>query len=191
MTSYYACSKLIRCPLQSGDGDAEIKFEDPSRPNSKSEELNIDEISSLSLLLSSHDSAVQEQYQKLRPRTKCKINRSLLDLPGEVRNIIYHYALSFDLPFAVKIQFGGPRETALLRVNKQVHHEATSIFYFENTFRFPQSLFVGPTQILKQLQGLYHLPATKLQTMRKLELDIPVRNPNCSVLSFHLKLVEL
>ena len=190
MTIYYVCSKLIRCPLQSGDGDAEIVYEDSSKADEKSENTDISNISLLSLLLS-HDSIVEKHCQQPQPRNKCANERNILQLPGEVRNIIYHYALSFDLPFAVKIQFGGPRETALLRVNKQVHREATSIFYHENTFRFPQPLFVGPTQILKQLQGLYHLSATSLQTMRKLELDIPVRNPNFPVLSFHLKLGNL
>ena len=64
-------------------------------------------------------------------------------------------------------------DTALLRVNKQIFDEASSIFYAENTFRFPEALFVG-APILQQLQTLYRVSRVKLKMMRSVVLDVPV-----------------
>ena len=95
-----------------------------------------------------------------------------LELPGEIRNQIYRATLLSTRPFAVQLQFW-PRDAALLRVNKQIYVEASSIFYHENMFRFPQPLFLGPP-ILCQLEMFYKLCPTKLQTLRNIMLDIPV-----------------
>ena len=76
-------------------------------------------------------------------------------------------------PFAVQLQWNRPLDTALLRINKQIFHEASSIFYAENTFRFPEALFVG-APILQQLQTLYRVSRSKLKMMRDVVLDVPV-----------------
>lgn len=98
-----------------------------------------------------------------------------LTLPGEIRNHIYRDVLVRSSPFAVKLQFA-PRDTAILRVNKQVFREASAIFYHESTFRIPESLFVG-APILQQMENFYHLPKWKLKSMKHLVIDVPV----CSV----------
>lgn len=95
-----------------------------------------------------------------------------LSLPGEIRNNIYRYALVSPKTYTVKLQFP-PSDTALLRVNRQIYCEASSIFYHENCFRFPQTLFVGGP-ILERLDRVYHLPPWKLQKMRNFVIDIPV-----------------
>lgn len=117
-----------------------------------------------------------------------------LSLPGEIRNLIYRHALVSPKTYTVKLQFF-PLDTALLRVNKQVYAEASDIFYHENIFWFPQTLFVGGP-ILERLERVYHLPPRKLQTMRNFVIDIPVcvhfdllRFP--FVLPVHLELVCL
>ncbi|KAK3171672.1 hypothetical protein OEA41_003756 [Lepraria neglecta] len=95
-----------------------------------------------------------------------------LALPGEIRNQIYRAVLVLPSPFAVKVQFA-PRDTALLRVNKQVFKEASAIFYHESTFQILEGLFVG-APILQQMENFYHLPRWRLKRMRNLILDVPV-----------------
>lgn len=97
----------------------------------------------------------------------------LLALPGEIRNRIYQFALVAARPFAVQLQWNRPLDTALLRVNRQIFDEAAGIFYAENTFRFPEALFVG-APILQQLQTLYRVSRAKLKMMRSVVLDVPV-----------------
>ena len=95
-----------------------------------------------------------------------------LALPGEIRNKIYRYALVAPKPYAVKLQFA-PLDTALLRVNKQIFSEASTIFYHESTFRIPEALFVG-APILRQLEGFYRVDGARLRALRRLVLDVPV-----------------
>ncbi|CAD6583317.1 MAG: hypothetical protein ASARMPREDX12_001231 [Alectoria sarmentosa] len=96
-----------------------------------------------------------------------------LALPGEIRNRIYWYTLVTARPFTVQLQWNRPLDAALLRVNKQIFDEASSIFYHENTFRFPEALFVG-APILQQLQTLYRVSRPKLKMMRNFVLNVPV-----------------
>ncbi len=98
---------------------------------------------------------------------------TFLALPGEIRNRIYRYTLIAARPFSVQLQWNRPLDTALLRVNKQIFDEASSIFYAENAFRFPEALFVG-APILQQLQTLYRISRPKLKMMRNVVLDVPV-----------------
>lgn len=95
-----------------------------------------------------------------------------LSLPGEIRNLIYRHALVSPKTYTVKLQFF-PTDTALLRVNKQIYAEASAIFYHENIFWFPQTLFVGGP-ILERLERVYHLPPRRLQIMRNFVIDIPI-----------------
>lgn len=99
-----------------------------------------------------------------------------LDLPGEIRNKIYFFALANSRPFTIKLQFGGSNTTALLRTNKQIYNEASSIFYRQNTFCLPQSLFVG-SPILPQLRDFYHVSEQRLQTMTSFNFHITVSRP--------------
>lgn len=100
-------------------------------------------------------------------------NSPFLALPGEIRNRIYRLTVVTARPFAVQLQWNRPRDAALLRVNKQIFDEASGIFYAENTFRFPEALFVG-APILQQLQTLYRVPSARLRMMRSVVLDVPV-----------------
>ncbi|KAK3698113.1 hypothetical protein LTR37_017071 [Vermiconidia calcicola] len=54
-------------------------------------------------------------------------------LAGEVRNDVYRFCLTSELP--VDVAKGLVARTVLLRVCKQIRSEAESIFYGENTFR--------------------------------------------------------
>ena len=96
-----------------------------------------------------------------------------LALPGEIRNRIYQFALVTAKPFAVQLQWNRPLDAALLQVNRQIFDEASSIFYAENMFRFPEALFVG-APILQQLQTLYRVSRPTLMMMRSVVLDVPV-----------------
>ena len=80
-------------------------------------------------------------------------------------------------PFAIKLQFS-PRDTALLRVNKQVYAEAAGIFYCENTFGVPEALFVGPP-IMQQVERLYRVSRSRLRLrgLRRLVFDVAVSWP--------------
>ena len=100
-------------------------------------------------------------------------NCPFLALPGEIRNRIYRCTLVTAKGYAVQLRWDRPLDTALLRVNKQISNEASSIFYAENTFRFPEALFVG-APMLQQLQTLYHVSKPKLKMMRDVVLDVPV-----------------
>ncbi len=106
------------------------------------------------------------------------IDCPLLALPGEIRNRMYRYVLIKPNPFAVKLQFS-PRDTALLQANKMVHKEASTVFYYENTFRIPESLFLG-APILQHMESFYHVPGWRLKSMKHLVIEIPVRNPSIS-----------
>ena len=99
---------------------------------------------------------------------------NILGLPAEIRNKIYRYTLTGKI-FTVKLQFK-PFDTSLMRVNKQIYRETSSLFYYENSFRIPQSLFVG-APILDQLEKFYHLPRQRLSIMKRLLIDIPVHGP--------------
>ena len=66
-----------------------------------------------------------------------KNNISFMDLPAEIRNYIYLYALSFDGELSRK-RSGNPHSLflSLLRVNKAIEWEAAPIFYRNNAFIF-------------------------------------------------------
>lgn len=106
---------------------------------------------------------------------------SLLQLPGEIRNQIYQYALVKPKPFVVKLQFF-PQETALFRVNKQIYEEASTIFYHGNIFSFPQALFDGPP-ILEKLADFIRLPIWRLATLKNFKIDVPVSKSLCQTRS--------
>ena len=96
-----------------------------------------------------------------------------LALPGELRNRIYQFALVAAKPFAVRLQWNRPPDAALLRVNRQIFDEASGYFYAENTFRFPEALFVG-APILQQLRTLYRVSMGRLRMMRSVVYEVPV-----------------
>ncbi|KAI9725083.1 MAG: hypothetical protein M1812_000359 [Candelaria pacifica] len=100
---------------------------------------------------------------------------AFLSLPPELRNKVYRLLLVSTKTFTVGLRFGS-FDTSLLCVNKQIHEEASGIFYEENTFRIPQSLFIS-CATLDQLRDLYRLPASRLRQLRNLNVEIPVYGP--------------
>lgn len=94
----------------------------------------------------------ERKFQKADPRERQTI--SFQDLPGEIRNKIYGYALNFGtIELATKSSLrkysNGIRKAdyrlyklhvkpalRLLRVNKAINAEAASVFYGQNEFRF-------------------------------------------------------
>jgi hypothetical protein len=57
---------------------------------------------------------------------------SLLNLPSELRIMIYRYALHS--PNTIQIDCDNFMQPALLRTNRQMRAEATEIYYWENKF---------------------------------------------------------
>lgn len=153
-----------RCPLQCGAACFDSTKEWVN--DHASDNLVFTGLSSLSL--SESPRLLDTPALSAQPATKCL----LLALPGEIRNRIYRYVLLKPKPFAVRLQFS-PRDTALLLVNKQVYREASTIFYYENTFRIPESLFLG-APILQQMERFYHVPRWTLKSMKHLVVEIPV-----------------
>ncbi|KAL9637544.1 MAG: hypothetical protein Q9164_002133, partial [Protoblastenia rupestris] len=94
-----------------------------------------------------------------------------LDLPGEIRNIIYRFTLISAKAISIKLRFE-VGYTNLLCANKQIFNEAREIFHHENIFQIPESLFVGAA-ILDQFDTLYRVPRTTLMTMRILSVQVP------------------
>ena len=98
-----------------------------------------------------------------------------LDLPAELKNKIYREVLVSSRTFTISPHSQRfPCDTGLLCVSKQVHSEASSIFYEENVFWFPQALFDGQP-ILGLLDNLFALPSTRLMTLKNFVIDITVR----------------
>lgn len=97
-------------------------------------------------------SAVRVNEQRNNPSiTEIKAGRLLtfLDLPGEVRNLIYLYALSANHNKSQSTLWLDRRGqtysfgTSLLYLNRQVHAEASSIFYGANRFTIIRFSGVG------------------------------------------------
>lgn len=154
------------CPLES---DKTCTQKAIQRDNTHYAEVGDVSKTSFSSLSLSHQPQEEEHDQATRRRQEpCRF----LGLPGEVRNLIYRLALLSDKSFAVQLQFG-PLDAALLRVNKQIFAETSSIFYHESVFRFPPPLFVGPL-ILNHLEQFYRLSQVRLRTMRNFIFEVPV-----------------
>lgn len=168
------------CPLQAEDSTSEPIIQTINHFNACHAEAAFNSFTDLrSLSLSRRPSIDCDQLPgSKKPRiSTCRCH--FLNLPGEIRNQIYRFALLSERPFAVQLQFA-PLDTALLRVNKQIYAEASTIFYHESVFRFPQPLFMGPP-ILEQLDNFYHLSLAKLRMIRNFILEVPVN-------TFHIAL---
>lgn len=155
-----------RCPLQCGTAAFNTTKEGTNE--NASENLLFTSLGSLSL---SDDPTHVPSHTPTMSKPD-PMECPLLALPGEIRNRIYFYVLLRPKPFAVRLQFA-PLDTALLRVNRSVFKEASNIFYYENTFRIPESLFLG-APILQQLETLYHVPPWRLKSMKRFIFEIPV-----------------
>ena len=97
-----------------------------------------------------------------------------LRLPSEIRNVIYRQVLVKQRMLRVKAPYDRFLPiTGLLCVSKQVHHEASSIFYQENRFLLPEHLF-SEESILQSLARTHCLPPHTLMTLKDLEIHITV-----------------
>jgi hypothetical protein len=72
-----------------------------------------------------------------KPKKQREEPLGFVELPPEIRNAIYRYALRSDT--AIKGNARIPT-IGLLRTCKQIHKEASSILYGENTFRFKATI---------------------------------------------------
>lgn len=62
---------------------------------------------------------------------------TLFHLPAELRNRIYRYALvTPNANGETIVDHTNYAQSALLRTSRQLRHEASPVFYFENVFRF-------------------------------------------------------
>lgn len=96
------------------------------------------------------------------------------ELPREIRDLVYQQALVNHEPLELH---GSLREdeTSVLRVCKQVHEEATEVFYKENVFYIPIQLFTSEEPLGQILAGpLYRLRRKRLAIVTKLDVDVPV-----------------
>ncbi|EME78600.1 uncharacterized protein MYCFIDRAFT_178721 [Pseudocercospora fijiensis CIRAD86] len=93
----------------------------------------------------------------------------LFDLPPELRNEIYAYALAEDKPVEVDRSDSPRKPPALLRICRQVYHEAWPIFYRVNIFQTDcynsAEVFLGGLSD-KALSSLRCLRATNAQQSR-------------------------
>ncbi|PPJ51924.1 hypothetical protein CBER1_09369 [Cercospora berteroae] len=78
-----------------------------------------------------------KRFRRPRQRKSC----DLLNLPGEIRNKIYRYALIEAKP--IEVMRKGPGEPSLLRVCNRIRREARSIYYAENEFEVHLEDFNG------------------------------------------------
>ncbi|KAK3617716.1 hypothetical protein LTR56_025093 [Elasticomyces elasticus] len=68
------------------------------------------------------------------PDLPCQTSSRLLDLPPELRNAIYEYVLVLEQPIIIT-KTSKWTQLGLLRVCKQIRHEAASLYYNANKFR--------------------------------------------------------
>jgi hypothetical protein len=78
-----------------------------------------------------NESSVETREQgQSSTETEEQSQSPLLQLPGELRNTIYEYALTEKDPISYKNLLG----VAILRTNRQIHQEAKNIYHMANTF---------------------------------------------------------
>ena len=97
-----------------------------------------------------------------------------LRLPRELRDSVYwhvvvkHEPLELDEPLQ-------ENETRVFRVCKQIHEEASEVYYTESCFFVPVQLFITDEPVYQMLAGpLYRLPQKRLAMITKLDVDVPV-----------------
>ncbi|KFZ17306.1 hypothetical protein V501_01798 [Pseudogymnoascus sp. VKM F-4519 (FW-2642)] len=95
---------------------------------------------------------------------------NFLELPSELRNQIYELCLLHKEPLALWTGFNQRHElsTSLLRTNKTLHHEASSILYAYNRFDFT---IATPERIALFLQTIGRVNAGYIQHV---SVDFPI-----------------
>lgn len=85
--------------------------------------------------------------------TNANTTASFLSIPGEVRNNIYKLILLDQDPIDPRLRYDEQQKLTpgLLRVNKVVHDEASSLFYGHNRFDFT---CLGPHQVASFLEEI-------------------------------------
>jgi hypothetical protein len=90
---------------------------------------------------------------------------SFLSLPGEVRNKIYVYLLVIDEPIEPHVHWylELKHRIKILRTNKTIHRETSSLFYSQNHFDISQC---SPVCIMQFLNSIGHTNASYIQDLR-------------------------
>nr|OQO18065.1 hypothetical protein B0A51_14544 [Rachicladosporium sp. CCFEE 5018] len=70
-----------------------------------------------------------KRFRRPQQRKGCRL---LNQLPGEIRNMIWHYAV---VQGTITVTSSGPGEPALLKTSKHIRRETQSIYYRANEFR--------------------------------------------------------
>ena len=97
--------------------------------------------------------------------------------PREIRDMIYKYIVIADHPLNLTFQKTKDND-ALFRVCRQVHNEATEVYYEQNHFFIPETFFRfgKPLQSVPTAKTLCGLNAARLGMVRRLDVDMPVGN---------------
>ena len=114
-----------------------------------------------------HTSEVEDQGPP--KRSTGVFTTTFLDLPAELRNEIYTYALVERIPIDVNHSRPYLREPAMLFVSRQVRPEALSVWYGENKF-----LIEGSSPAVKFLRSLAPL---KLRCLRNVLVSVTNISP--------------
>lgn len=89
-----------------------------------------------------------------------------MDLPPDIRNIIYSVALVVSEPIIMSLDYRRPRyesiDTSLLRTCRQINQEAIPILYGENTF---EACYGGP------IRAFVHQIGNSATMLRNVELN--------------------
>lgn len=108
-------------------------------------------------------------------------NSSFFQLPREIRDLVYWHAVVKDESVGLNEPLR-ENETRFFRVCKQIHEEASEVFYKESLFFIPAELFTKDEPVDRMLAGpLYRLPPKRLAIVRRLDVDVPVcKDPKMS-----------
>ncbi|KAF2092668.1 hypothetical protein NA57DRAFT_62194 [Rhizodiscina lignyota] len=104
---------------------------------------------------------------------------SFLALPGEIRNMIYRFALLADVPLKIRVE-SAPQEPPLLCTCHQIRAEARKIFYSDNGFSVHSTNYsVAPVlKFLKQHRIKEDGIQFSFRRYSKASLDGPSRYEN-------------
>lgn len=110
---------------------------------------------------------------------------SFLDLPGEIRNMIYKQLLTLEDP--INFLQESRLETAILYTNRTIHRESSSLLYAQNCFDFVCMTYKLVSQFLGQIgpgnAGYIHHIRIHLPVLRNFESTLALDDDSVCMLA--------